>query len=106
LSLEHQEADASKDKISMIVSLMQTDYLKKRSNSRQGDWSDGYEAINVSIYKVKEKCLKQTTTDQETRKYGKKDLKEIFEFEEYLYQRELAIRLSLDPGIYVCDFLF
>ena len=91
----------------MIVSLMQTDYLRKRSNSRDGDWSNSYEAINMTIFKVKDKVLKESlNSDLEVRKYVKKDLKEIFEFEEYLYQRELAIRLSLDPGVYVCIYLF
>lgn len=73
----------------------------KINHNWKGDWSDGYEAINISIYKVKEKALKEIGSNLETRKYEKKELKAIFEFEEYLYQRELAIRLSLDPGIYV-----
>lgn len=91
----------------MIVSLMQTDYLRKRSNSRDGDWTNSYDAINLSIFKVKEKALKKISTDDiEARKYGKDDLKEIFEFEEYLYQRELAIRLNLDPGVYVRIFIY
>ena len=84
---------------------MQTEYVKRRSNSRDGNWNSAYDAINVSIYKVKEKSLKETTENTVVdRKYGKNDLKEIFSFEEYLYQREMAIRLNLDPGVYVCKF--
>ena len=95
------------DKVSMIVSLMQTEYVQKRAKSRDGAWENAYDAINFSVYKVKNKYLDENSDHKAAdRKYGKKELKEIFSFDEYLYQRELAIRLDLDPGIYVWKKIF
>ena len=75
----------------MIVFLIQTDTIKRRSIS--GKYEDSNLQINVSIYKI--------TTPNKGKKYNENDLEEVYNGPVYLNIRSVSVRLDLDPGTYL-----
>ncbi len=75
----------------MIVFLIQTDTIKRRSIT--GKHEDSNLQINVSIYKI--------TNPNKGKKYNENDLEEVYTGPVYLNIRSVSVRLDLDPGTYV-----
>ncbi|CAF0817426.1 unnamed protein product [Brachionus calyciflorus] len=89
LKLENNQDDL----VSIIVSLMQTDQCAKRLKS-DATYENSNEPINCSVYKVLDGVGSK-------KKYAYNDLEEIFSHPSYITQREITVKLDLQPGNYV-----
>ena len=91
ISLKYE--NENQEKVSIIIFLIQTDTVKRRSMA--GRYEDSNLQINVSIYKI-------TNSDKgNRRRYSEDDLEEIYTGPTYLNLRSVSTRLDLDPGDYV-----
>lgn len=79
--------------VSAIFSLIHKDQIKRRLE-RDGSYEQSNEPMNCSIYRKKDGVGSK-------KKYIYSDLEEIFSHYFYLSQREVSVKLDLEPGEYV-----
>ena len=82
-------------KVSLIISLMQTDSARRRA-ATDGSFDSSNVPIHFEVFKV-------TDSNQGTRtkKYTSDDLDRVYAGSPYINQRSISARLNLEPGSYV-----
>lgn len=85
------------DKVSIIVSLMQTEQTRKRAETN-GQYIESNEALYFSIYSITDPT---SNNRRDSNKFLSNGLEEVASSGLYLYQREVCRRFDLPAGDYV-----
>lgn len=86
------ESSRDDDKISLIISLIQTEQVRKRAETN-GSYENSNEPISFRIYQVSVKSL--------VSRYSENQLTEVGNLNIYLAEKEVSKRFDLPPGDYV-----